>query len=92
MIDIFAHGIVTDVRFAKRDLAITLEIASSGRMTPQSVVCRVTGKLAVRLRHQIKLGEELVVHGTPRTHIMEIATNSVMKPGFVLQQEGPVSG
>lgn len=86
MIEIYAQGIVTDVRFAKGILTVTLNVGNPRRKTPETLACRVSGKFAARLRRRIKPGEELTVRGLPRTPILEIAADSFMNSNLALQQ------
>lgn len=74
-----------DVRFAKGILTITLNVGNSRRKTPANLACRVTGKLAARLRRRIKPGEELTVRGLPRFPVAEIAADSFMNSNALQQ-------
>lgn len=85
MIEIFAQGIVTDVHFAQGILTVTLNVGNPRRKTPASLACRVTGKLAARLRRRIKPGEEITVRGLPRSLVAEIAADSFMNSNALQQ-------
>lgn len=75
--EVMTRGVVTDARMEKGTLVIVLQ-AEGTRGRKRMITCFRRGMTALLLRDQIKLGQTLIVKGSPRKRVTALYADSIL--------------
>ncbi len=79
MIEYIAEGKVSSVRSLKGQILFTLQIPTRRKAGVCELSCRVTGKLSLRLKDKLQIGEWIVVNGMMAPPQKPVHADSVMR-------------